>query len=105
MLNDVTGGDDVKSGRINVPPEAIRLIVNSYLLPGTSGNIGKLAGALEKDKTTAKDWPVLSRMVGTAQMNARKNGRFMTDFLVYAMTSMSSKSTGSRAVSRRRGKA
>lgn len=66
MLNDVTGGDDVKSGRINVPPEAIRLIVNSYLLPGTSGNIDKLAGALEKDKTTAKDWPVLSRMVGTA---------------------------------------
>lgn len=66
MLNDVTGGDDVKSGRINIPPEAIRLIVNSYLLPGTSGNIDKLAGALEKDKTTAKDWPVLSRMVGTA---------------------------------------
>lgn len=66
MLNDVTGGDDVKSGRINIPPEAIRLIVNSYLLPGTSGNIDKLAGALEKDKTTAKDWPVLSRMYGTA---------------------------------------
>ena len=66
MLNDVTGGDDVKPGRINIPPEAIRLIVNSYLLPGTSGNIDKLAGALEKDKTTAKDWPVLSRMVGTA---------------------------------------
>ncbi|WAV99663.1 strawberry notch C-terminal domain-containing protein [Oxalobacter aliiformigenes] len=66
MLNDVTGGDDVKPGNINIPPEAIRLIVNSYLLPGTSGNIDKLAGALEKDKTTAKDWPILSRMYGTA---------------------------------------
>ena len=66
MLNDVTGGDDVKPGRINIPPEAIRLIVNSYLLPGTSGNIDKLARALEKDKTTTKDWPVLSRMYGTA---------------------------------------
>ena len=60
------GGDDVKPGRINIPPEAIRLIVNSYLLPGTSGNIDKLARALEKDKTTTKDWPVLSRMYGTA---------------------------------------
>lgn len=65
-LNFATGGDDVKSGMVNVPPEAIRLIVNSYLLPGTSGNIDKLAGALEKDKTTTKDWPVLSRMYGTA---------------------------------------
>jgi hypothetical protein len=66
MLNDVTGGDDVKPGNINIPPEAIRLIVNSYLLPGTSGNIDKLAGALEKDKTTAKDWSGLSHMYGTA---------------------------------------
>ena len=65
MLNDVAGGDDVK-GKINVPPEAIRLIVNSYLLPGTSGNLDKLTGALQKDDTTSKDWPVLSRMYGSA---------------------------------------
>jgi hypothetical protein len=66
MINDVTGGDDVKPGLIDVPPESIKLIVNSYLLPGTSGNIDKLAGALQKDGTTSKDWPVLSRMYGTA---------------------------------------
>lgn len=78
MFNDVTGGDDVMSGRIDIPPEAIRLIVNSYLLPGTSGNVDKLAGALQKDETTSKDWPILSRMYGTAP-DEREKERMVYD--------------------------
>ncbi|MCM1513312.1 MAG: strawberry notch C-terminal domain-containing protein [Oxalobacter formigenes] len=67
MLNDVTGGDDVEAGKLDMPPEVIRHIVTSYLVPGTSGNLDKLAGAIGKGSgATTRDWPVLSRMVGEA---------------------------------------
>ena len=33
-LNFATGGDDVTPGMVNVPPEALRLAVTSYVVPG-----------------------------------------------------------------------
>ena len=62
-LNDVSGGDDIRSGSLNIPPEAIQTAITSFLIPGLSTNIDKFAGTMERGKSvSASDIPVISRM-------------------------------------------
>ncbi len=62
-LNDVSGGDDIRSGSLNIPPEAIQTAITSFLIPGLSTNIDKFAGTMERGKSvSASEIPVISRM-------------------------------------------
>ncbi len=69
MLNFATGGDDVKPGMVNVPPEALRLAVTSYVMPGVSSQFFDRAFDVLTKKGEGKeiqlrDLPIVSRMVG-----------------------------------------
>lgn len=68
-LNFATGGDDVKSGMVNVPPEALRLAVTSYVMPGVSSQLidrafDVLTKKGEGKEIQLRDLPIVSRMVG-----------------------------------------
>ncbi len=69
MLNFATGGDDVTPGMVNVPPEALRLAVTSYVVPGVSSQlIDRAFDVLAKkgggEELELRDLPIVSRMVG-----------------------------------------
>ena len=69
MLNFATGGDDVMPGMVNVPPEALRLAVTSYVVPGVSSQlIDRAFDVLAKkgggEELELRDLPIVSRMVG-----------------------------------------
>ncbi len=69
MLNFATGGDDVTPGKINVPPEALRLAFTSFVAPGISSQVvdralDALVKAGEGNELKLRDLPVVSRVVG-----------------------------------------
>ncbi|WP_462370373.1 LPD38 domain-containing protein [Oxalobacter formigenes] len=69
MLNYATGGDDVTPGKINVPPEALRLAVTSFVTPGVSSQLidkglNALVNAGRGNDLKLRDIPVASRIVG-----------------------------------------
>lgn len=69
MLNFTMGGDDVTPGMVNVPPEALRLAVTSYVVPGVSSQlIDRAFDVLAKkgggEELKLRDLPIVSRMVG-----------------------------------------
>ena len=67
LLNDFTGGDDVKPGKLNVAPETLRLLFSSVFMPGMSTNIDRALGTFEKGKEwKTEDVPILNRLHGTA---------------------------------------
>ncbi len=67
LLNDFTGGDDVKPGKLNVAPETLRLLFSSVFMPGMSTNIDRALGTFEKGKDwKTEDVPILNRLHGTA---------------------------------------
>lgn len=69
MLNYATGGDDVAPGKINVPPEAMRLLLTSFVAPGVSSQLfdkgfDALSKAGQGKDLNLRDLPIVSRMVG-----------------------------------------
>lgn len=70
LLNDVTGGDNVKPGAVDVPPEVLRLMFTSYVFPGITQTADKsLTTALDSSqgkKIEASQIPALSRFYGEA---------------------------------------
>ncbi len=79
-LNDVTGGDSITPGRLNVAPETLRLLATSYILPGNSLNIDRAFNAVEKavrgEEVHLKDLPVASRVAGVAPDERMAEQRF-----------------------------
>jgi hypothetical protein len=70
LLNDVTGGDSVKPGAIDVPPEVLRLMFTSYLFPGITQTADKtvttISDSSKGKKVEASQIPALSRFYGEA---------------------------------------
>ena len=56
MRNFVTGGDDVIPGMVNVPPEALRLAVTSYVVPGVSSQLIDRAFDVLAKKAVVRSW-------------------------------------------------
>lgn len=70
-LNNITGGDDVSSGHVDIAPETLRLAITSYLMPGVSSQIvdpvfSLATKALGDEAISVKDIPGLSSFVGLA---------------------------------------
>ena len=70
LLNDVTGGDAVKPGAINVPPEVLRSLFLSYVAPGLMQTADKTIDtstrAAAGKKIEPSQIPALSRFYGEA---------------------------------------
>lgn len=70
LLNDVSGGDDVKPGMLSVPPEVLRTLFLSYVAPGITQTADKAIDTSAKvsqgKKVEASQIPALSRFYGEA---------------------------------------
>lgn len=70
LLNDVTGGDAVKPGAVNVPPEVLRSLFLSYVAPGLMQTADKTIDtstrAANGKKVEPSQIPALSRFYGEA---------------------------------------
>ena len=70
-LNNITGGDDVSPGHIDIAPETLRLAITSYWMPGVSSQIvdpvfSLATKALGDEAISVKEIPGLSSFVGLA---------------------------------------
>jgi hypothetical protein len=70
LLSDVSGGDKIAPGKINVPPEVLRTLVTSYLAPGITQNVDRAVTTAEAsaagNKVEPSQIPGLSRFYGEA---------------------------------------
>ncbi len=70
LLNDISGGDAIKPGQLNVPPEVLRTLIMSYVTPGITQTVDKTIDTSRRsakgEKIEASQVPVLSRFHGEA---------------------------------------
>lgn len=70
MLNDISGGDEIKPGAINVPPEVLRSLFLSYAAPGLTQTIDKTIDTSTRAATGKRvepsQIPAASRFYGEA---------------------------------------
>jgi hypothetical protein len=70
LLNDITGGDTIAPGKVNVPPEVLRTLLLSYVAPGIMQTADKTLDtsmrASKGEKIEPSQVPALSRFYGEA---------------------------------------
>ncbi|CAL62400.1 Hypothetical protein HEAR2267 [Herminiimonas arsenicoxydans] len=70
MLNDVSGGDTIKPGSVDIPPEVLRTIFLSWAVPGLSQTADKSIDTATRSATGKRvepsQIPALSRFYGEA---------------------------------------
>lgn len=71
MLNDWTGGDEVKPGAINTTPEALAYLVKAYTVPGIAQAADKTARAMTTEKGEITRLPGVDRFFGRIDEAAR----------------------------------
>jgi len=74
FLNTITGGDEEKKGKLDLPPEAVKLLVETFALPGWSTYASQAIKTYERyqqkggdaSKLEGDELPVVNRLVGNA---------------------------------------
>lgn len=78
-LNDWSGGDEVKAGKINLAPEQLAYLVKGYAVPGIAQSVDKVAGQAVSRKDTPVDQIVgVSKFFGRIDENERSRAAYDT---------------------------